>query len=482
MTPEKFGNYILLDKLAAGGMAEVFLAKKIGAGGLSKFHAMKRILPQYSANADFIDMFKTEAKIAINISHSNIVSIYEFGESNKQFYIVMELVQGKNLRQLFNKMRKREQKLSIEHIVFVINEVAKGLDYAHRCIDRTTGKPLNIIHRDMSPQNVMLSYEGEVKLVDFGIAKAESKIEATQAGTLKGKFGYMSPEQAEGMELDLRTDIFSLGIIMWEMIAGDRLFSANNEINTIRKIRDCHIPDLNKIEPGIHYDVVAIVNKALARDRSLRYQSANDMHRDLNKFLNKHYPEYTSQDFSHLIKQLYTQEILANREKMIEFSNLNSDSESDAVETTRTITNTTQNSISKSSALSAHNEKSLIKNIDFDFVKKNSNYVVPVKKGTNTNITGSYYNNTQSYYSGSYNQKNSGSFLKFAIYILVIAFGAGVYLNRDDPEVQEILSDFGIQNTVPEERSRASANPPKPEVEEQKYSYYVRSRPSQKLS
>ncbi|MCB0347464.1 MAG: serine/threonine protein kinase, partial [Bdellovibrionales bacterium] len=273
-------------------MAEVYLAKAPGAEGVSKFLAIKRILPQYTTNEDFIEMFKAEAKIAININHTNIVPIYEFGSSRQQFYLAMEYVHGKNLRQLINKIKKQNQALPLEHIIYIINEVAKGLDYAHRFIDRTTGKPLNIIHRDMSPQNVMVSYEGEIKIVDFGIAKAESKLEATQAGTLKGKFGYMSPEQAEGLELDYRTDIFSLGIILWEMLANDRLFLANNELNTIKKIRDCHIPSISKINPQVHADLETITNKALARDRSLRYQSASDLHRDLNKFLNKHFHEY----------------------------------------------------------------------------------------------------------------------------------------------------------------------------------------------
>lgn len=304
-------------------MAEVFLARGTGAGGIGKFFAIKRILPQYADSPEFIDMFKDEAKIAINLNHSNIVSIHEFGVEKGQFFLVMDYVEGRNLRQILNKMKKTGLQFSIDQIVFIIKEVAGGLDHAHRCIDGTTGKPLNITHRDMSPQNVMVSFEGETKIVDFGIAKAESQLETTRAGTLKGKFGYMSPEQAEGQQVDLRTDIFSLGIVIWELLANDRLFVANNEINTLRKIRDCQIPSLRKINPNIHTELERIVQKALARDRNLRYQTGAALHRDLNRFLNRQYPDFSSQDFSVFIKSVFSDEILSLRKRLVEYSKVN---------------------------------------------------------------------------------------------------------------------------------------------------------------
>ncbi|MCC7404409.1 MAG: serine/threonine protein kinase [Bdellovibrionales bacterium] len=323
---EVFGKYILLEKLAAGGMAEVFLARSPGAGGIGKFVAVKRILPQFSDSPEFIDMFKDEAKIAINLSHSNIVSIYEFGVEKGQFFLVMDYVEGRNLRQILNKMKKSNTQFSIDQIVYVCKEVAAGLDHAHRCLDGTTGKPLNITHRDMSPQNVMVSYEGEVKIVDFGIAKAESQLETTRAGTLKGKFGYMSPEQAEGQPVDLRTDIFSMGTVLWELLANDRLFIANNEINTLRKIRDCQIPSLRKINPNIHAELERIVHKALARDRNLRYQTSAAMHRDLNRYLNRQFPDFSPHDFSVFVKTLFADEILETRRRLIEYAKVNFDS------------------------------------------------------------------------------------------------------------------------------------------------------------
>ncbi len=310
----------MLEKLATGGMAEVFLARAPGADGIGKFFAIKRILPQFAESPEFIDMFKDEAKIAINLNHSNIVSIHEFGVQNNQFYIVMDFVEGKNLRQILNKLKKVNQKFTVDQIVYICKEVAGGLDHAHRCLDGTTGKPLNITHRDMSPQNIMTSFEGEVKIVDFGIAKAESQMETTRAGTLKGKFGYMSPEQAEGQTVDLRTDIFSMGIVLWELLANDRLFIANNEINTLRKIRDCQIPSLRKINPNIHAELERIVMKALTKDRNLRYQTSAAMQRDLSRFLNRQYPDFSPHDFSVNIKTLFAEEILANRKRFIEFS------------------------------------------------------------------------------------------------------------------------------------------------------------------
>ena len=219
---EQFGKYLLLEKIAAGGMAEVYLAKSVGATGLNKFFAIKRILPQFSSNEEFVAMFKEEANVAINLNHGNVVSIFDFGIEKSQFYLVMDFVEGRNLRQIINELKKNNKSFSIDQALFMIKETAAGLDHAHRCTDTKTGRPLNITHRDMSPQNIMVSFEGEVKVIDFGIAKAETEQEETKAGTLKGKFGYMSPEQAEGLPIDPRTDVFALGIVLWELLANDR--------------------------------------------------------------------------------------------------------------------------------------------------------------------------------------------------------------------------------------------------------------------
>ena len=320
--PEVFGKFILLDKIATGGMAEVYLAKSLGAENVSKFLAVKRILPQFSKNSEFIDMFKEEAKIAINLTHSNIVSMFEFGEVHGQFYLAMEYVEGRNLRQILNRFNKTEHYFTLQDIVYIVKEAAAGLSHAHRYVDGVTGKPLNITHRDISPQNIMVSFEGEIKIVDFGIAKAESKLENTRAGTLKGKFGYMSPEQAEGMEVDYRTDIFSLGIVLWELLARDRLFLANNEMNTLKKIREARVPSLRKLDPSIPEDLERIVNRALMKDRETRYQTTAEVHKDLSRFLNRHFPDYDAEESGEKVKLLYKKERDKMRDNMIEFAKI----------------------------------------------------------------------------------------------------------------------------------------------------------------
>ena len=319
---EHFGKYMLLERIASGGMAEIFLGRAPGAGDIHKFIAIKRILPQFSDSQEYKNMFTSEAKIAVNLSHANIVSIYEFGIEKNQFFLVMDYVEGRNLRQVLNKMKDDSKRFSIEQIVYIIKEVAAGLDHAHRCINGSTGEPLNIIHRDMSPQNIMLSFEGEIKIVDFGIAKAETQYETTTDGTLKGKFGYMSPEQAEGQTVNLRTDIFSLGIILWELIANERLFLANNEINTLKKIRRCQIPSLRRMNPNIHPELERIVKKTLAKDQNLRYPHSAALHRDLNRFLNRRYPDFSPQDLSEFIKKIYASEILSARKRLIEYAKI----------------------------------------------------------------------------------------------------------------------------------------------------------------
>ncbi len=306
-----------------GGMAEVFLAKTSGVQGIGKFLAMKRILPQYSSNEEFIQMFTEEAKICVNLSHSNIAKIYEFGIESGQFYIVMELIEGKNLRQVLSRLGKEKRPgFSVDQAVYIAKEVASGLDNAHRCLDDSSGKPLNIIHRDMSPQNIMVSFEGEIKVVDFGIAKAEGEKEETKAGTLKGKFSYMSPEQASGERIDSRTDVFSLGIVLWELLANKRLFTSSSEMNTLKKIREGKIPAISKINPNVPEELERIVNIALAKDADNRYQTCAEFYKDLNRFLNRFYPDFSSHDFSIFVKSLYADEVLSNRKKFVEYSRL----------------------------------------------------------------------------------------------------------------------------------------------------------------
>ena len=324
---EPFGSYLLLEKLAMGGMAEIFLSKSTGAKGIGKFVAIKRILPQYSENTSFIKMFTEEAKLCMNLSHSNIAKIHEFGIERSQFYIAMELISGRNLRQILSRLSQEKRPgLSVDQCVFVAKEVAAGLDYAHRCLDNSSGKPLNIIHRDMSPQNIMISFDGEVKVVDFGIAKTdESDDQHTQSGTLKGKFSYMSPEQSEGGELDIRTDVFSLGVVLWEILANKRLFSSSSEIATLKRVRECKIPPISKINPKVPEELERIVNIALAKKADNRYQTCAEFYKDLSRFLNHSFPDFSPHDFSTFFKTLYSDDFLSNRNKFIKYSKMSSE-------------------------------------------------------------------------------------------------------------------------------------------------------------
>lgn len=456
---EVFGKHVLLERIAMGGMAEIFLSRSAGAGGIGKFSAIKRILPQYSGNSEFINMFKDEAKINVNLSHSNIVPVYEFGVESGQFYIVMEYVNGKNLRQVINRMLKdSDVYFSIDQIVYIVREVAAGLDHAHRCLDGTTGKPLNIIHRDMSPQNIMVSYEGEIKVVDFGIAKAESQVESTKAGTLKGKFAYMSPEQAGGEEIDLKTDIYSLGIVLWELLAKDRLFMASNEINTLKKIREGKIPSIRSLNSDVNEALEKIVMKSLAKNKDERYQTCADFQRDLNRFLNTHYPDFSAHDFSIFIKSLYADEILQNRKKLIEYSNLKIDTSamssnnSDAT----VVASVTQPDIP--SPRSNHlkldfemDQPQHATNIDFKSITINKTQKSDPRGGASAGTASGIRSQTQSSYSrytGSYNYSGGmGSSANWSKYVLFVVVACGLALiasqifpNLGSSGVQEISS------------------------------------------
>lgn len=317
---EQFGKYLLLEKIATGGMAEIYLARSTAANGLNKFFAIKRILPQYSNNSEFVAMFKEEAKVAINLNHSNVISIFDFGIEDGQFYLVMDFCEGRNLRQIINELKKVNKSFSIDQTLFLIKEAAAGLDHAHRCTDSTSGRPLNITHRDMSPQNIMVSFDGEVKVIDFGIAKAETEAEETKTGTLKGKFNYMSPEQAEGQPIDPRTDVFALGIVLWELLANDRLFTGSNEAAILRKVRECQVPPIRKINPMVPPELERIVMKSLAKDRNVRYQTAANLHRDLNRFLNMQYPDFSAHDFSQFIKESFKTAYQEGRDKLLVYA------------------------------------------------------------------------------------------------------------------------------------------------------------------
>ncbi len=316
--PITFGKYLLLERINVGGMAEVFKAKAFGVEGFERVLAIKRILPSMADDDEFINMFVDEARIAVQLSHANIVQIYELGKYENQYYIAMEYVSGKDLRQILDRFRKRKQTLPVPAAAYLTSKICEGLDYAHRKSD-PTGKPLNLIHRDVSPQNILVSYEGAVKITDFGIAKAEDRASKTQAGVLKGKFGYMSPEQVRGLEIDHRSDIFAVGILMYEMLTGKRLFIGESDFSTLEKVRNADVPPPSQHNPAITPELERVMLKALAREREERYQWTSELHDDLQQFLIEDNTIYNAKRLSGLLRQEFTSDIEGELAKMEEF-------------------------------------------------------------------------------------------------------------------------------------------------------------------
>ncbi|NLI46523.1 MAG: protein kinase [Acidobacteria bacterium] len=280
----KFGDYILDRKIGHGGMAELFRAKKRGQEGFQKIVAIKRILPHLSDNQELVTMFIDEAKIAAQLSHQNIVTIFDFGKINHSFYIAMEFVDGFDFKKILSRAKELGIRLPHKLAAHIALQIASALDYAHFKKD-FSNKEMNIVHRDVSPQNILISREGEVKLVDFGISKAESKIHHTVKGALKGKLLYMSPEQAWGKPVDKRSDLFSLGIVLCEAISGKVLFEDSSEFDVLEKVRSGKIPILENEMPSLPPRLKNIINKALQIDIGQRYQTAGEMAKDLHDYL-----------------------------------------------------------------------------------------------------------------------------------------------------------------------------------------------------
>ena len=294
---EEFGNYYLLEKVAVGGMAELFKARQRGVHDFEKIVAIKRILPHLSDNDEFVRMFIDEAKLAAQLTHPNIVQIFDLGKAMGFYYIAMEFVDGRDLRSLLRKVR--EFKLPVpEPIAAVITmKMASALDYAHRKRG-INDKELKLVHRDISPQNILISYEGAVKLVDFGIAKAATKSTQTMAGALKGKLLYMSPEQALGQALDGRSDIYSLGLVLFELLTGERCFQADSELGVLEKVRLGKVADVRAVNPAVSPEMAEVVAKALNKDVDRRYVSARFLERDLKNLLQRNHNEPNEHDLA----------------------------------------------------------------------------------------------------------------------------------------------------------------------------------------
>lgn len=306
--PIPYGKYYLLDRINVGGMAEVFKAKAYGVEGFEKLVAIKRILPNIAEDEEFITMFIDEAKIAVQLNHANIAQIFDLGKIEDTYFITLEYVYGKDLRAIFERLRKRGEIMPIPVACYIIIQVCEGLDYAHHKKD-SMGRDLNIVHRDVSPQNILIAYEGDVKIIDFGIAKAANKASKTQAGILKGKFGYMSPEQVRGLPLDRRSDIFSLGIIFYEILTGERLFVGESDFSTLEKVRNVEIMPPTAYNRNIPESLEKIILKALAKDADDRYQYASEMAEDIQRFMISQGILFTRKDLSGFMKTLFADDI-----------------------------------------------------------------------------------------------------------------------------------------------------------------------------
>jgi serine/threonine protein kinase len=282
--PTSLGRYKLLERISVGGMAEIFRAKAQGDAGFEKVVALKRILPHMADDQEFVDMFIDEARTVAQLSHANICQIFEFGEEEGIYYLTLELVEGKDLKRIMEYHRIRNRALPLNVALHVVIKVCEALDYAHHCIG-ADGQPMNIVHRDVSPQNILVSYGGEVKLIDFGIAKAMGRLTKTQAGSIKGKFGYMSPEQVSGKPIDLRSDIFACGTILYELIANDRLFKAETDIATMQMVRKAAFKPLSLVKPDAPPKLDRILQRALNREPEFRYATADDLLEDLEAFV-----------------------------------------------------------------------------------------------------------------------------------------------------------------------------------------------------
>jgi tetratricopeptide (TPR) repeat protein len=310
-----FGRYRLLERLGQGGMAEVFKAKSYGVEGFEKVLVIKRILPELARRPDFVEMFVHEAKLAVRLSHANIVQVFDLGKAPatslpdattapESYYIAMEYVHGLDLASVLARCRRQQVALPVPMGVYVASEIAKGLDHAHRRRDEQM-RPLGIVHRDVSPQNVLLSYEGEVKVTDFGIAKARGALEHapedTRAHRLQGKFGYMSPEQARGESVDARSDLFSLGTIVYECVAGVNPFSAPTTFETLRRVQACEYPPIELLRPDAPPELGAIIKTAMARDPAERYADAGRMYEALLAFLYAQGSRYGAHDLAEFL-------------------------------------------------------------------------------------------------------------------------------------------------------------------------------------
>jgi serine/threonine-protein kinase len=295
------GKYVVRRKLAEGGMAEIYLCTARGPEGFEKEVVIKRVRAFLASDPEFVGMFIAEARLASRLNHANVVQIFDFDKHEDTYYLAMEYVRGCSLWELRRKCKELMEPVPPVLVAHLGAEVARGLHYAHRL--KVNGQPLDLVHRDVTPHNVLLSFDGAVKLTDFGIAKAGNKL--TQPGVLKGKFAYMSPEQARGEPVDARTDVFALGVVLWEMLTGGRLFDGDSEVAVLRAVQQSAIPPPARLNPDVPADLDAAVVRALERDPAGRFQTAGELERALAQCVLKHARSVDDTDLSAFMRRLF---------------------------------------------------------------------------------------------------------------------------------------------------------------------------------
>ncbi len=298
------GRYRVVDEIGIGGMASVHLARMDGPGGFQKWVAIKRIHPHLVEEESFITMFLDEARVAARISHPNVATVFELGKEADSFWIAMEYLHGEPLREIMRRTEELGSPMPPEIACRIIADAAEGLHAAHELLGKS-GEKLNLVHRDVTPHNLFVTYDGNTKVVDFGIAKFSSRMASTRAGTLKGKLAYMSPEQVAGEQLDRRTDIFALGVVLWELTTGQRLFRMDSDLDTLAKVQDCNVPKPSGIVRGYPIELERVVLKALAKNKNERYRTAREFSRALQSMLMKRGLFIASDEVSTYVKSIF---------------------------------------------------------------------------------------------------------------------------------------------------------------------------------
>jgi serine/threonine protein kinase len=302
--PARLGRYEILRPLALGGMAELFLARATGIQGFEKLVVVKRILPEMARDTEYVEMFLEEARLAAGLHHSNIVQVYDIGEDEQAPFFAMEYLQGEDVRTLCRAAQLRGERVPVEHALAIAIGVAAGLHHAHEQRD-ADGRPLGVVHRDVTPHNVAVTFDGGVKLLDFGVAKTRKRISATRHGTLKGKLGYMSPEQCRGDELDRRSDVFAVAILLWELLTGRRLYGGRSDFGIMKSIVEIDAPRPSLVWHDCPPELEAIVMRGLRREREARHQTAEELQLALEAFARERRLPVSNAGLGHYLRELF---------------------------------------------------------------------------------------------------------------------------------------------------------------------------------